>query len=607
MHQHPDIITVQKKGPNGTGRGEDIQKAIDKAMSNNRHCVVYVPCGLWKLPEPLRLYPPAHLTPEVLYGNTKQHCIDATEEELLVGLNFSVALRGARPAFEGDGTHGHFTILECEFSDGPAIDIQATRATTIADLALKGRNRGIFDKKLLDEDFLNLDNDDIWVDPGISPQHVAIAIDEHEGTGSSLVLIDNVNARFFAAGITIGTSGHPCTLNSENHLIRRFHGQYLGRAGVRLGHSQTKGITITDSFFFGQQYWIDCVNAGRQKGHPPTLTGCTVGGTQRLFNVHHGYGQFACHGLFVESTLSLGTLGWGSASQNLPAVFTGCQFDLFQQIPRRCLDNPAPTNLTECQQTEKTFEYRAVDTHLLCGRPVLFQGCIFRFNNADNSPAHLRVHNMNQCVFDTCTFAWKSPSGQPLISFQRYTLFKSVPGYDQPLQSPLVSFRNCTYHSGPDGWWTALHGDTPKPPATKLPSAVLRREALSNIIPAYDVPPLEEVVIELDSTLATVDIQPADLIGLHPGNDSTLDDWPPLVHVDAVDNNPSYQPNTILPFAIVDRVDKLASGVQRIYLRQVAYTIYNRLDTPQTWDLRVERPQQLWWEVQAAGGMRQVG
>lgn len=67
MKQHPDVITVQKKGPNGTGLGTDIQQAIDKAMSSNQHCVVYVPCGLWKLQEPLRLYPPADLTPEVLF------------------------------------------------------------------------------------------------------------------------------------------------------------------------------------------------------------------------------------------------------------------------------------------------------------------------------------------------------------------------------------------------------------------------------------------------------------------------------------------------------------------------------------------------------------
>ena len=386
MPYFPDMITVQKSGQYGTS--QDIQKAIDQALDSPHHCTVYIPCGKWILNEPLRLYPLASRTPEDLFSfelnsTLRQNCVDdaksKVEDDLLVGINFSVHLTGARPAFGGQGADKSFTVLECHFKDAPAIDIQATRATTISNLTLEGQNQG--SNKWINNDYTELHRDDVWIDDDVTDEHVAIAIDRQPGSGSSITIIDNVNARFFAAGITIGTSGNPCTLNSEGHVIRRFHGQYLGRAGIVLGHHQTKGITVTDSFFYGQQYWIDCIREGLKEGFPPTVRDCYIGATQRLFNLSHSYGQFSCRGLFVESFLSIGTLGYGGSSKNLPAVFTGCQFDFYQQD-----------------------SYLSIDAQLICSKPVLFQGCGFQFNKVEKYKACFRIANTQQVIFDTCTF-----------------------------------------------------------------------------------------------------------------------------------------------------------------------------------------------------------
>ena len=493
MSYFPDTITVQKTGLYGTS--QDIQKAIDQALESPHHCTVYIPMGLWKLHEPLRLHPK---------GDP-------------VGINFSVQVRGARPAFGGQGGHQAFTVLECEFGDAPAFDIQATRATTIADLAIEGQNRSAQQWLCSITDYVHLHRDDVWIDDGITEDHVAIAIDRAAGSGSSLVLIDNVNARYFAAGITIGTSGDPQTLNSENHLIRRFHGQYLGKAGIVLGQHQTKGISIVDSFFYGQQYWIDCVRHGLRLGFPPTLTGCTIGGTQRLFNLVHSIGQLSCQGLFVESFLSIGTLGWGSSSQNLPAVFTGCQFDFFQQ--------------------PKTED---LDVHLLCERPVLFQGCNFQFNREDTRKVFLRIHNTQQIVFDVCTFAWRSFNDLPPIAFH-------VEGF--------ARFRDCSYQSS---WWKYLDG-----------KVAYEKQTLGTI-------PLEKkqdgtVCFQLPNAATT--LQVGDFIGFDKTNTTY---WTPKIHVP----DRSQPHKTFLPFGIVGAI-----SVNTVQVHQVATAIYKQLDNSPTWNL----------------------
>lgn len=561
MYTYPDVIVVKKKGPNGAGRGKDIQKAIDKALKRKRYCTVYIPCGLWLLDQPLRLHPKPSDTPTQIYGDPgeagispalmekRQACIDATQEDALVHLNFSVNLIGARPAFGGQGAANSFTVLECTYNNAPAIEIQATRATTVANLAIEGQNRGV--QALMDERFLHLHRDDIWLDPGVTEDHIGIAIDREEGTGSSIVLIDNVNARYFAAGISIGTSGHPCTLNSESHLIRRFHGQYLGKAGVILGHHQTKGVTITDSFFFGQQYWIDTVRKGLRNGHPPTIRGCTVGGTQRLFNLHHAWGQFKCDGLFVESFLSIGTVGWGGSAQNPPAVFTGCQFDFFQQG----LDNSAA--MPHQSATEE------LDVHLLCERPVLFQGCGFKFNRAQEFKAYLRIHNTQQVVFDTCTFGWESKNGRPPLAFNRE---------EDTVDGKLIQYailRHCSFHSNdpllPPNWWRMANSALVSDKQVSIQDAEIKRENDGSVTVTYT---------------GSKDIRVGDFIGLPHAIY-----WNPQLHVPELQGTTSHNSN--LPFGIVAEITQLPADTTQLVLHQVATSIYQQLSpTTQHWNLR---------------------
>ena len=546
--QFPDVITVSKQGK--FGKGEDIQKAIDKALKSKKHCTVYVPCGKWMLDEPLRLHPKPSLTPEKVFSYIqdpvrRQHCIDDAKAKVsdgqLVGLNFSVHLTGARPAFGGQGTDQSFTVLECNFKDAPAIDIQATRATTVSNLAIEGQNRGI--QSWMDTEFSELHRDNVWIDDGVTEDHVAIAIDRLPGTGSSIAIIDNVNARYFAAGITIGTSGNSCTLNSEGHLIRRFHGQYLGRAGIILGQHQTKGITVTDSFFYGQQYWIDCIRDGLKEGFPPTVTGCFVGGTQRLFNLHHAYGQFACHGLFAESFLSIGTLGYGGSIGNLPAVFTGCQFNFFQQA-----------------------SFEAIDTQLVSNKPVLFQACGFHFNRTEAGDptkeyrACFRVLNGQQVVFDTCTFAWRnkkdaSENEGPPLAF-------NVKNH--------VVYRSCSYSTD----WVKYVDGKPEFDLLKIDQTV------NNV----SLQKLPNGSIQLTLTgLSSTDIEVGDFIGKNYNIDYPSNYWFPLVH--APIPNPNQKQKAIIPFATVREVSDGNNGVLIVILDQVATTIYQELNATKNWEL----------------------
>jgi len=520
MKTFPDTITVPKLGPNGKGRGKDIQKAINRALRTKKYCTIYVPCGEWELKKPLRLY------------------LKESENHRKALFNFGIHLMGARPAYGGQGAEASFTTLKCLFSNGPAIDIQATRATTLSNIALEGQNTGLKAKLFTPIDgerfpTLHLDHDedgkDWWLDKGVNENHVAIAIDRYPGIASSQVLIDNVNARFFAGGISFGTSGDENTLLCDKHLVRRFNGHFLGKAGIIIGHDQCKGIKITDSYFTGQQYWIDCVNQGLQKGYPPVISGCTVEVTQRLFNLHHSYGHFSCQGLFVESTLSLGTLGYSDSSQNIPAAFNGCNFSLYQQSGTR-----------------------AIDTHLLAHRPVLFQGCTFQFNkDEDTSEAGLQVaafraHNTQQLVFDTCSFVWKSQNALLPMSFH---------------QEPYVHLRNCSYQSE---WWVPAHG---KVHSLKLTLGNVTLEKDSN----------GEVTFILDGE---VDLRVGDFCGF----DKLSQFWKASIHVEGV--SPDDHPNTLLPFATIGQLEYLADTNQtKVSLHQVAKTIYQQLDLPQEWAL----------------------
>jgi len=547
--QFPDVLVVQKQG--AFGRGEDIQRAIDKALmirGDNPCCTIYIPCGKWILNEPLRLYPQPSRTPENLFSyesnNTlRQNCIEnaktKVEENLLVGLNFSVHLTGARPAFGGQGAEKTFTVLECQFKDAPAIDIQATRATTVSNLAIEGQNRGI--QSWMSNEYPELHRDNVWIDEDVTEEHVAIAIDRKPGTGSSIAIIDNVNARYFAAGITIGTSGNPCTLNSEGHVIRRFHGQYLGRAGVVLGHHQTKGITITDSFFFGQQYWIDCLREGLKEGFPPTIRDCYIGGTQRLFNLHHAYGQFSCNGLFVESFLSIGTLGYGGSIANLPAVFTGCQFNFFQQDT-----------------------YETIDVQLVSNKPTLFQGCGFHFNKTEKGNpekeyrAALRILNSQQVVFDTCTFAWRN---------KKHAAENEGPPVVCNVKEQVV-YRNCSYSTN----WVKFVDGKPHFDLLKIDQnqVVLQKK------------PSGSIQLTLNS-VNTTEIEVGDFIGRNYNLDYPNNYWYPLVH--APIPNPANRQKAILPFSTIREVREGENGELIVILDQIATTVFQQLDAPKKWDL----------------------
>lgn len=513
MKTSPDTITVPKLGPNGKGRGKDIQKAINRALRTKKYCTVYVPCGEWELKKPLRLY------------------LKESENHRKALFNFGIHLMGARPAYGGQGAETSFTTLKCLFSNGPAIDIQATRATTISNIALEGQNTGLKARLFTPIDgerfpTLHLDHDedenDWWLDEGVNENHVAIAIDRYKGIASSQVLIDNVNARFFAGGISFGTSGDPGTQLCDKHLVRRFNGHFLGKAGIIIGHDQCKGMKIADSYFTGQQYWIDCVNHGLQKGYPPAISGCTVEATQRLFNLHHSYGHFSCQGLFVESTLSLGTLGYTYSTQNLPAVFNGCNFSLYQQLGTL-----------------------AIDTHLVAHRPVLFQGCTFQFNKDEDTAkaklhvAAFRAHNTQQLVFDTCSFVWKSQNELLPMSFH---------------QEPYVHFRNCSYRG--DKLWLLAHG---KVRSLKLALGNVTLEKDSN----------GEVTFILDGE---ADLAEGDFCGF----DKSSQFWKPRLHLASV--LPDDHPKTLLPFATIGQVEYLADANQtKVSLHQVAQTIYEKL------------------------------
>lgn len=502
MIQFPDIITVSKRGKKGSGK--DIQAAIDQALKSGKHCTVYIPCGQWRLKKPLRLYPPE------------------TDFDLTTDLTFSVHLTGARPAYGGQGGTRSFTVLECKFGDAPAIDIQACRGATISNLALEGQNRTL--NQRLGLGFVDLHKDDIWLDEGVTEEHAAIAIDRHAGKGSGTILIDSVSARFFGSGISISTSEDKQTQNGENILIQRFTGFYLGKRGVLIGQDQTKGIKLTDCFFHGQQYWIDCVSKGQKKGFPPVISGCIIGATQRLFNLHHAFGSFACHGLFVESTLSLGTIGWSASSQNLPAVFTGCTFDFYQQEAAE-----------------------AIDTQLVCDRPVLFQGCTFQFNRDDTYKSCFRIHNSQQVIFDTCTFAWKSFNEAPPLAFNL---------------EQWVKFRDCSYQSS---WWQYLDG---KPSSEQLEIGTVNVQKNAAGIVFFSLP------------ASDLDVKVGDFIGFDKNDGDSF--WNAKTHVPDMTDAQKHQSR--LPFGVVQNIENNV-----VFVQQVATTIYEKLDTPQQWRLFRQR------------------
>ena len=456
----PDVTVVDTNGWDG----DNIQAAIDSALGSGRACVVYVPAGDWTLKDSLRLYSQAS-----------------------PGIQPAVRLVGAKPAYPQQG--GGHTRLVCNFpfKDRPAIDIQATRASTVENLVLQGQNNFLFSLE-------GAADDAMWLGSGVTEDHVAIAIDRSPGHGSSGVLIDNVSAKFFAGGISIGASGHGGTLNSENHTVRRFCGHFLGKAGLILGQHQSKGVKIQDSYFFGQQYWIDCARYGLKKGYPPVVSGCNVGGTQRLFNLVHSIGTFACHGLFVESTLSLGTVGWGASSMNVPAVFTGCHFNLWMPAGK----NP--------------------DTHLFCFQPTLFQGCTFQisWDTSLTTQAAFRIFNGQEAVFDTCVFLPDAKNGRLPVDF------------DQP---GLAELRRCRYRDSGQGSLT-VHGQ-----------AVMETVDLGSAMVAVSGPGRATFTLPNGAP----DLEPGDLVG-RTGVGTA---WLPKAHV----ANPLVY-RTVLSFGIVNQVSQ---------------------------------------------------
>ncbi len=169
---------------------------------------------------------------------------------------------------------------------------------------------------------------------------------------------------------------------------------------------QTKGVMMYNCTTTNARYVVDTVTYGQRQGFPPVIVGGSAGVVQALFNVGQGFGTFNVTGFFCEVTLRIGSLGSAYGSGGPPAVFTGCNFDMY---------------------VNDGFD--SVDIHLVAFRQVLFLGCSFSMNTGSGT---FRIHNDDWVTFDRCAFISSTYNGHTPIDAQN---------------APRLDMRDCRFRN----------------------------------------------------------------------------------------------------------------------------------------------------------------
>jgi hypothetical protein len=166
---------------------------------------------------------------------------------------------------------------------------------------------------------------------------------------------------------------------------------------------------------YGGQVWIDTNRYGTLTGAPPRVINGNVGAMQRVFSVGVGKGAFNVEGLYVESALSLGSIGASIAGAPSCAVINGLEASLY--TPSSDADHelaPAP------------------DYHFANFMPTIFNGgqLSCRTPGGAESNELMRVYNQMPLRFTGTDFAnWVgvgSTANNLPISFHRPDLARMV-------------------------------------------------------------------------------------------------------------------------------------------------------------------------------------
>lgn len=353
-------IHVRKSTTTG-GTNVDIQAAVDEALaSGSRIRRVRIPAGDWQISAPISLSPASPSAPTL-----------------------GLELVGERPAFAtGDLTR--FTNLRATFNNQPIVQASLTRGLSVANMVLWGTNA-------ISANFASLDSlllDSVWLAPGVTANHVGIALDNDipVNGGSSAWTIRNVYFRDLARGLTVGA--HANAQNGSEGTVDSCVFDFCGEAGYAPGHTQTKAVTFLSCFWNGCKRIVDGRLVGQLAGWSPTIVGGGVTLCQRLVELNQS--PLNCSLNNVESTYGIGTLGSGFSLASRPSVFHGTQFDFWW---------PSAAG-------------KHIGAHIYTFNQLEFSSCIFS-HAGSNNPATLRVHNPNANVtFANCWFDSKADNGR---------------------------------------------------------------------------------------------------------------------------------------------------------------------------------------------------
>ena len=395
-----DYINVKWFGAIGNGVADDqyaIQRAIDYTIYEDTTIKkVYLPKGKYLISAPLQMGYGAGVT-----GNFS-----------------SVSLLGdGTPPFRGEAGYAG-TIIETNYSNAPAVNIQGARNSSIDNITFIGLND--ITGGLSDTSSANINN---WLDSGLHANantryapYAAITVDAYSGTApgtpypnvtypsysgvsgqyskspSSHVKIRNVHIYEFVAGIVVqpNTDANGDFVQIEKAIIESC------AYGISVGNSQSRNMRITDGYINAHTCITNSTH-GAQVGRLTMIENVHFGGYQ-WFNLGampyvDGLQVNACYG---ESFYWLGQFGVGISGAFPPITFNSCRFQ-FGSLDSRTLSNAG------------SFTGNVA---------YMFNGCSF-------SGGRIYVFENNQLAnlhFRQCTFSSTTDAGEvgALPSYYQY-------------------------------------------------------------------------------------------------------------------------------------------------------------------------------------------
>lgn len=395
------VVSARDFGARGAGDDsiEDDTAALQAAVD---HCIrtgakLFVPAGTYKLTDSLRLFRLA-VSPDAPLSVGR----GSVPDDRRVFAPFRLEVMGERAAF---GIRGNDTVLLATFTDRPAIVVQGASGVSLHRLVIEGQSdyglSGDYHELLDDKTFSAArcrDGDNrlpASPDNAVNSPYAAIAIDPFRSGGppadggypghlaeygrnalSSVgVTIEQCSFHRFVVGVIVAPSGaasHPeniaiCDSTFEHHKV-----------SVAVCHGKSFDVALRNVRSFGNLFFVSTCSYG--DGAPsaeiPSIRGATVGATKYLFNVNAPDPSAMVEGLACESTLSLGFIHSGYATEQPAVTFVGCTFDLAETAP-------------------------AVDTHLSSTASVRFVGCSFA---TASHALPIRFFNGGPMAFASCTF-----------------------------------------------------------------------------------------------------------------------------------------------------------------------------------------------------------